>query len=113
MNYGNNQATTYTISQYETMYSIAEKFGVSLQELMAYNNLTDYSPIYPGQVIHIPPRNTTPPNTVYTVRRGDTLASIARRFGVSVQNIMSMNGLRRPNIYPGQRLAIPMAITPL
>src|SRR5262245_46197818 len=48
-------------------------------------------------------------DTVYVVQRGDTLAAIARRFGVSYQAIMQANGIANPNrIYVGQRLIIPM-----
>ena len=45
---------------------------------------------------------------MYTVQRGDTLYSIARRHGVSVWDIVSANGITNPNlIYPGQQLRIP------
>ena len=118
---------TYRIRPYETMFQIAERHGLTLQQLMRFNNFTPTTPIRPGQVIRIPiiqpirppgpeplpPGTRPPPNRVYVVRRGDTLRSIARRFGVSVENIMFMNNLRRPTIHVGQRLIIPMGITPL
>jgi putative chitinase len=45
---------------------------------------------------------------VYQVERGDTLGSIAQRYGTSVQALMQVNGIRDPNyIYAGQRLSIP------
>jgi len=58
-----------------------------------------------------PPRAR--PHRIYVVRRGDTLRGIARRFGVSVENIIFMNNLRRPIIHVGQRLRIPIPIAPL
>jgi tetratricopeptide (TPR) repeat protein len=51
---------------------------------------------------------STPESTVYVVRRGDTLYSIARRYGTTVQAIMSANGLTNYNIYVGQQLYIPV-----
>ncbi|MCL1964302.1 MAG: LysM peptidoglycan-binding domain-containing protein [Firmicutes bacterium] len=104
---------TYQISPYETLYDIARKFGITLQELMDYNHLSDYTPIYPGMILQIPPAAPQPPaNTIYTVQRGDSLWSIAQKFGVSVENIMYMNNLVSPILCVGQQLVIPAAVTP-
>jgi len=55
-----------------------------------------------------PPTPTSPTQpTIYVVRRGDTLYSIARRYGTTVQAIMAANGLTNYNIYVGQQLHIP------
>ena len=55
-----------------------------------------------------PPTPTSPSQeTIYVVRRGDTLYSIARRYGTTVQAIMAANGLTNYNIYVGQQLNIP------
>lgn len=99
---------TYTVSSYDTIPSIARKFGVSESELMAYNNLNQNNFLFPGMIIIIPPRRPIPPqNRIYTVRRGDTIWSISRMFSVSVQSIMFMNNLLVPVVFPGQRLIIP------
>ena len=46
-------------------------------------------------------------NNFYTVQRGDTLSGIARRYGVTVQYLVNLNGIRNPNlIYPGQIIKI-------
>ena len=112
----------YTISQFETMFSIAQKFGISLQDLLNFNHLTDGSRIFPGMIIKIPnfrprppipPRPPQPPaNKIYTVRHGDTLGHIAQMHGVSVENLMHMNDVENLLLAPGQRLTIPMGITP-
>lgn len=51
-------------------------------------------------------------NARYTVQRGDTLYSIARRYGTTVRAIMQVNGLRTTTIYVGQSLTIPGASSP-
>ena len=56
----------------------------------------------------VPP--TPPQNRIYVVRRGDTIFSIARRFRVSVESIIAINGMRFPIVFPGQRLIIPQGI---
>lgn len=116
---------TYQIMPQDTMFSIAEQFNVPVEDLLSANNLTQNSILFPGMIIIIPPRPPRPPvfpvppiaplppqNRIYIVRRGDTIWSIARRFGVSVQNIMFVNGLTFPFVFPGQRLIIPVAIMP-
>jgi LysM repeat protein/GH25 family lysozyme M1 (1,4-beta-N-acetylmuramidase) len=57
-----------------------------------------------------PPKPTPPTGGTYTVRSGDTLSTIAARYGVSWQTLQQLNGLRDPNkIYPGQVLRLPGA----
>ena len=104
---------SYTVSNYDTIPGIARKFGISESELMAYNNLNQNNFLFPGMIIIIPPRRPRPPqNRIYTVRRGDTIWSISRMFGVSVQNIMFTNNLLIPVVFPGQRLIIPQRFMP-
>jgi LysM repeat protein len=74
------------------------------------NHIAHPNLIYAGQRLWIPCRATVPPihGTYYTVRWGDTLASIAWRFGTSVWAIVQANGIANPNVvYAGQRLYIP------
>lgn len=115
-------ATTYVVQPGETLYRIAHRFGISVSALAAYNHITDPTHLSIGQVLRIPATGTkavqsqTPPTkpapvqTVtyrYTVSRGDTLALIAGRYGITVQNLMRVNGLQSNLIHPGQRLVIP------
>lgn len=105
----------------ETLFSIASRYGVTVAQLKAYNGLLRDT-IWPGQRLRIPNRGTsirTAPAVSarevdsrlrcasrYRVRPGDTLSGIARRYGVTVADLMSYNGLRSPAIYAGKLLCI-------
>jgi len=109
--------TVYVVRPGDTLYSIARRFGVSVEAIMAANNLPNPNSIYAGQQLTIPcpgapvptptPGTPWPQPTVYVVQPGDTLYSIARRFGTTVQAIAQANHIINPNrIYVGQRLMI-------
>ncbi|CEP67645.1 Spore coat assembly protein SafA [Moorella glycerini] len=103
----------YTVQPGDSMYSIAQKFNVSLDALIAANpQVQDPNLIYPGQVLCIPVKPIMPcPNGfIYVVKPGDTLSSIARKFGTTVDQILAANPqITDPNlIYPGQRICIPI-----
>ena len=59
------------------------------------------------QSLFAPTATPTPEATIYVVQRGDTLFSIARRFGTTVDAVKAANGLVNNNITPGQQLTIP------
>lgn len=94
----------------ETLFVIAQRYGTTVAELVALNGLEDPDRIAVGQKLLIPstlPQMATP-STVYTVAPGDTLSMIARRYGVSVEELAAFNMLTNPNlIYVGQQLRIP------
>jgi LysM repeat protein len=111
---------TYTVQRGDNLTVIARRFGVGLNELLAANNLRRDSTIFVGQELTIPaPAQATPPpapaaatasngrDVRYTVQAGDTLTRIANRFGVSVAEIRSANGLTSDTIRIGQTLRIP------
>ncbi len=96
---------TYIVAPGDTLYGIARKYNSTVHNIMLFNSIPDPNLIYPGQVIIIP---LSPPEAIiYTVRRGDTLYSIARRYGTSVNNLITFNYLSPPYIiYPGQQLVV-------
>jgi LysM repeat protein len=126
---------SYTIKRGDTISGIAERYGVTTQSLLTLNGLTRASIIYPGQVVRLsgssiaitPVSNVTPadpPSTpptsapapvidnTYTIRSGDTVTAIAARFGVSIDAILSVNGLSRSSIiYAGRTLKIPGVVS--
>lgn len=104
--------TIHIVQRGDTLYSIARRYGVTVQALMAYNSLTSTT-IYVGQRLLIPGGGPGTGNPViYVVQRGDTLYSIARRYGATVDAIMRANRLSSTWIYVGQRLTIPVATPP-
>lgn len=112
---GSTTATgrTYTVRAGDTLWSIAARHGTTVAMLMQVNGLTNASYVYVGQRLTIPGGNpgssgSQGGGSIYVVRAGDTLASVAARHRTTVVAIVSANGLTNPNyIYPGQRLRIP------
>lgn len=99
-------STTYTVRPGDTLWAIARRFGTTVEALVQANDIPDPNLIYPGQVLTIPGRGEM--QATYTVRPGDTLWAIARRFGTTVQELVNLNGIADPNlIYPGQVLRLP------
>ena len=103
--------TTHTVVRGDTLYSIARRYGTTVDALMRANRLAGTN-IYVGQRLVIPGTSGSPSTptgqTVYTVVQGDTLYSIARRYGTSVNAIVAANRLSGTAIYTGQRLVIPV-----
>ncbi len=127
--------TRYTIVSGDTVGRIAARFGLSAQTLLSANGLGWSSIIYPGQTLAIPATSTpagagavpvlavtpvssvtpiggsvrvVPDATSYVVAPGDTVSSIAARFGIPSQSLLAANGLTLSSvIYSGHRIVIP------
>jgi len=108
----------YTVQRGDSLSKIARKYNVKERELVAVNNLKSRHQIRAGQVLALPDepgaqapvsvaRAEPPADGVYQVRRGDTVARIAARFGLTEASLVAMNGLRnRHQIAVGQRLQV-------
>lgn len=98
----------YVVVRGDNLYRIALRFNTTVDAIMKANGLTS-SNIYVGQTLTIPGPGVPPAPTgqVHIVQTGDTLYSIARRYGTTVDAIMSANGLTSTTIYVGQQLIIP------
>lgn len=103
---------TYTVQRGNTLSQIAKAYGVTVNHIVEINNIQNPNLIYPGEKLRITESsnmtlNPVLQNNYYTVQIGDTLSAIARRYGVTVQYLVNLNGIRNPNlIYPGQILKI-------
>jgi LysM repeat protein len=97
---------THVVAPGDTLYSIARRYGTTVDALKAANGLTS-DVIRIGQTLHVGSSSPQPSTgTYHTVVRGDTLYSLARRYGTTIDAIMRANHLTSPNIYVGQRLII-------
>ena len=97
---------TYTVRPGNTLYAIAQFFGTSVKEIAEANGLRCPYLIYPGQELVLPIEDIKSPR-YYVVRPGDTLVNIADRYGLEINEILSLNKLDDPNvIYPGQILRL-------
>lgn len=96
----------------DTLYGISNQYGISVTELAELNKV-DAKTLQVGQVLNIPDKSGTNPNNmfIYTVVRGDTLYSIAKKYNTTVSKIIDLNYLKSPNLSIGQVLRIPEMYT--
>lgn len=96
----------YTVMSGDTLSKIAERYKTSTDEIAKNNNIKDVSKIFPGQRLTIYGVNTNGPS-IYLVSPGDTLAKIAEKNGMDVEEIVRLNNISDPNkIYPGQSISL-------
>jgi membrane-bound lytic murein transglycosylase D len=95
----------YTVKPGNSLDDVAEIFSVRDEDILSWNGLRSRK-IKSGQKLTLfPPRDYE--THTYKVRRGDSLAAIARRFGVSIEHLLTVNGLTSKKILrPGQRLVL-------
>jgi len=116
----------YEVQRGDTLNAIARRYGLTVVQLVATNDITDER-IFPGQKLIIPgyippeplltpvpeptPHLIPPPPDqffVHTVTRGDTLNGIAKRYGVTVPDLIEINQIEQPDMLRlGQQLKIP------
>ena len=105
--------TTYTVKRGDTLSEIALKYNTTVSNLANLNNISNPNLIYPGQVITINSSNNIENGQnscgkiTYTIKRGDTLSSIARKYNTSVNKLVMLNNISNPNlIYAGNIILI-------
>ncbi len=124
-NNDNSDQIVHTVQAGDNLYRIALRYGVSMEEIAAANNMTISSTIYRGQELIIPGLNVPDDSeevvnplvasapVTHTVQRGESLTLIARRYETTVTEILQANNIANANrIYPGQVLNIWSSVTP-
>lgn len=94
----------HTVKAGESLYSIASMYGVTVGRLLEINNLSS-NRVSPGQLLIIEKASGTT-NLYHTVEPGETLFSIAKRFGESINDLKRINNLTSNQLQPGQKLVI-------
>lgn len=107
----------HVVSAGETLAGIAHLYDVSMGDLMRLNGITNPNFIFAGQRLRLPgltPTSTPAPDRqVHVVIAGETLARIANRYGVSMRDLMRLNGITNQDfIFVGQRLSLPGPLPP-
>ncbi|MGG3469540.1 LysM peptidoglycan-binding domain-containing protein [Neobacillus pocheonensis] len=123
------ESATYTVVKGDALIKIANRFQVTVGELKQWNNL-DSNLIYVGQVLKVsapsqttttttttrptapaqtpttPPPSSSTTTSEYTVKSGDSLSKIGVQFGMTVQQLKTLNNLTSDMIYIGQKLKV-------
>ncbi|MDO4282327.1 MAG: LysM peptidoglycan-binding domain-containing protein [Clostridia bacterium] len=105
-NYIDTDTTEYQVVAGDTLSSIANRFNITVNELVALNNISNPDLIYVGQILKL---KSSVNNTVnsYVVQAGDTLSAIASRYNTSVDYLAQINNISNKDlIYVGQVLKL-------
>ena len=118
-------ADSYTVVKNDTLWGLSKKYGVSVSDLKKANGVSGHL-IYVGQKLQIPTKSTKATktakistststvdttSTTHTVVKGDTLWSLAKKYGVSVSTLMKANNLSSSTILIGQSLNLRAGMT--
>ena len=117
------KSNSYTVKAGDTLYSIARDFGISVVDLKSVNKIKGSS-VFVGKALIIPQEKSEPeplkgvaskPSQgglvkLYTVKKGDTPGSVAKKMGIPLAKLVAKNGLsvKKPQVKVGQVLTIPL-----
>jgi LysM repeat protein len=105
---GSGCAQCYTVKSGDTLSKIARKFGTTVDKLVALNGIANPNRIAAGTTICVKAKGSQPGGAYYTVKQGDTLYSIARKYGWTASYLAQVNTIPNPDeIYAGRVLWIP------
>lgn len=101
----------YAVKAGDSLWAIGQRYGVSIQDLMKWNQLTPQSVIHPGQKLQVKADQVKDTEKAqpahYEVKAGDSLWAISQSQGVSLQDLMKWNQLTAQSvIHPGQKLVL-------
>lgn len=97
------QFTTYSVKNGDTLFNISQQYNIKWDLIAQFNNLTEPYVLHAGQTLRIPQATTSKvPGKVYTITQGDTLASIAKKYNVTVNDIIAVN----PNLQKSDLITV-------
>ncbi|WP_323110132.1 murein transglycosylase D [Pectobacterium carotovorum] len=98
----------YKVRSGDTLSAIAARLNVSTKDLQSWNNLRSAGALKVGQTLQVAKASGNSSSITYQVRKGDSLASIAKRHGVNIADVMRWNTVinKNANIQPGDRLTL-------
>ena len=106
-----NKKNTYIVKKGDSLYQIAKKYNTTPDELKKLNNLTN-NIISIGQELKVPtPESTSKEeekNNVYTVKKGDSLYQLAKKYNTTVEELKKINNLTSNTLSIGQKLNLPV-----
>lgn len=121
--------TTYTVQKGDTYWTISQKYGITLGEILTANNASENSSLYIGDIVKIPTTGSGDSSsnsggstsgsayvtyTTHTVSSGDTLWNIAIKYGIPYSELLEVNSLNESSkIYTGMKLTIPVHHVPV
>ncbi len=101
------QFTQYTVKNGDTLFNLSQIYNVRWDSIAQINNLTEPYLLHAGLVLKIPQSTTSKvPNKIYTIKTGETLASIAKQFNITVDDIIAVN----PNLQKSDLITVGQVI---
>lgn len=118
----NKAGTTHVVEAGQTYYSISRLYGLTVDELLALNNLTTANTLETGQTLVVKSASATRPAqparagssgsapattpTYHTVAKGETMFRISQQYGISIRQIQEWNNLTDVTVKEGQRIRV-------
>lgn len=117
-----NTGKKYTVKKGDSLWVIAKKYNLKVEDLMLYNGLSKNCLLKIGQILIIPDCISSTPSLAiqeeplpemetYVVRRGDTLSELAMVSSLSIDKLQSFNNLKTTTIYLDQKIQVPCGTT--
>ncbi len=105
----NVEFITHKVIKGDTLWSISKQYNISLELILAFNNIRNKDSLSIGQIIKIPQDNLSAANhTSHIVKKGETLWTIARQYNLTMDSILTTNNITNPELISiGQQIKIP------
>jgi LysM repeat protein len=109
---------THTVAKGDSLWSVAHKYGITLDELAAANQLAKKASLHVGQTLIVPSKaaaasSPSDASNTYAVVSGDTIGGIARKQGTTPSALRAANNMKGDTLRIGQKLVIPGNATPV